>query len=131
MLKGKSMTIKVGTDGTVWNSVLGIKSASMKNGASNNDISTFGDTFIGRLQGLKDCSYSLSGFYDSTDTTGQTVIRDAWLNDTTLWVGFLPDGSAGFEQEVKVSSFEISGEVNGVVELSIELEGTGAIATYA
>lgn len=130
-LKGRSMKVKTGTDGTAWNDVLGIKEASMQNGADNQDISTFGDTFIKRLQGLKDVSYSMSGNYEPTDSTGQMALRDAWLNDTTAYIAFLPDGAAGFEQKVLVSNFEISGAVDGVVEVSIDLEGNDAIATYA
>jgi predicted secreted protein len=130
-LKGRSMKIMTGANGTAWAEVLGIKEASMQNGADNLDISTFGNAYIKRLQGLKDCSYSLSGLYEPTDTTGQVAIRNAWANDTALYIGFLPDGSAGFEQIVFVSSFEISGAVDGVVEVSIDLEGSDAIAAYA
>ena len=129
-MKGKSMKIMTGADGSAWDEVLGIKEASMQNGADNQDISTFGANYIKRLQGLKDCSYSLSGNYEPTDTTGQVAIRAAWEADTTLYIGFLPDGTAGFEQVVVVSSFEISGAVDGVVEVSIDLEGSDAIAEY-
>jgi predicted secreted protein len=44
-------------------------------------------------------------------------------------VQFLPDGTTGFKQAVKVSSFEMSASVDGLVEVSIELEGNGAIST--
>lgn len=130
-MKGKNMKVMTGTDGSAWNQVLGIKEASMQNGADNQDISTFGDSYIKRLQGLKDVSYSMSGNYEPTDTTGQVAIRNAWMNDTEVYIGFLPDGTDGFEQIVLVSNFEISGAVDGVVEVSIDLEGSDAIAAYS
>lgn len=131
MMKGKDMLIKTSTDGSTWYTVANLKEGTMNNNGDNQDITTFGKDYICRLQGLKDVSYSLSGFYDSTDTNGQIALRTAWLNDSTVYVGFLPDGTDGWEQKVKVSTFEISGGVDGVLELSIELEGDDAIDTYA
>jgi predicted secreted protein len=130
-MKGNAMKIMTGTDGGTYNEVDDLNEATMSNGADNLDITKFSQTFINRLQGLKDVTYSLKGFYKPSDTNGQVVIRTAWLNDSALWIGFLPDGTTGFEQKVVVSSFEISGAVDGVVELSIELEGNDAIAAYS
>jgi predicted secreted protein len=70
----------------------------------------------------------LGGFYNPTDTNGQAAIRSAFLNDTSLFIQFLPDGSTGFKQEVKVSKFEVSAGVDGTVEVSIDLEGSDAIS---
>lgn len=130
-MKGRSLLVKASTDGSTWYTVANLNEASMSNGAENIDITTFTKSYINRLQGLKDVTYSLSGFYDSTDTNGQVALRSAWENDSTIYIGFLPDGTAGWEQVVKVSSFEISGSVDGAVELSIELEGNDAIAAYS
>lgn len=107
--------------------VADLNDASMPSEADNQDISTFGSDFVRRLQGLKDASYSLGGFYNPTDADGQMAIRSAWADDTPLHVRFLPDGATGFQQEVKVSSFEVSASADGVVELSIDLEGHDAV----
>lgn len=128
-LAGKSLRIKVSTNGTTFNLVAELNDATMSLSGDNLDITTFGQDYINRIQGLKDCTYSLSGFYKSDDTNGQVVIRDALINDTALYVQFLPDGTTGFKQEVKVSSFELSGTVDGTNDLSIDLDGTGAITT--
>lgn len=127
-MAGRGLIIQVGTavDGP-WSDVQDLNDASMSLGGDNLDVSTFGTDFIKRLQGLKDGSYSLGGFYNPTDTNGQVAIRNTWMNDTPLFVRYLPDGSTGFMQEVKVSGFEVSAAVDGVVEVSIDLEGNGEI----
>lgn len=129
-LKGKSAKVQVSTDGAVtFNDVLELNDASITIDGTNLDITEFGDDFINRIQGLKDGSYSLGGFYAPGDTTGQVAIRDALLNDTQLHVQLLPDGVAGFQQEVKVASFAVNPTVDGTSEVSIDLEGTGTITT--
>jgi len=127
-IAGKSMAVRVATTAAgTYTSVAEIKEASMSHAGNNQDISTFGSAWVLRLQGLKDATYSLSGFYNPTDTNGQVAIRNAWLNDTPLFVQFLPNGTNGFRQEVRVSSYEVSASADGAQEVSIELEGTGAI----
>lgn len=131
-LKGKCVTINASSDGSIFNRVAELNDGTMSIDGDNIDITSFGDctnSLIDRIQGLVDSSYSLSGFYDPTDTTGQVLIRNALLNDTQVYVQFLADGTNGFQQEVKVATFEISATVDGVVNISIDLEGTGAITS--
>jgi predicted secreted protein len=127
---GKDTRVKVSTtSGGSFAAVAGIKSANMELAGNNIDVSKFGDDFVSRIQGLKDATYSLDGQMDGTDTTGQNIVRSAYLNDTALFVQFLGDGTAGFQHEVKVAKYAESSAVDGVVEVSIDLEGTGAITT--
>lgn len=128
-LTGRNMRVKVGTvTGGPFTVVADLNDVSMSMEGDNQDVSAFGSDYVKRLQGLKDASYSLSGYYNPTDTNGQAAIRSAYLNDTPLFVQFLPDGTTGFKQEVKVASFEVSAGVDGQVEVSIELEGSDAIS---
>ena len=125
---GKNLVVKVGTSATgPFNTVQDLKEASISQSGNNQDVSTFGSDWIRRIQGLKDASYSLSGYYDGADASGQVALRSAWLNDSPVFVQFLPDGSTGFQQEVKVSTYEVSASVEGAQEVSIELEGNGPI----
>lgn len=124
---GRNTVVQVSTDGTNFNTVAEINDGTATIEGDNQDITVFGSSFVKRIQGLKDASYSLSGFRDAGDTTGQEAILDALLNDTALHVKFLGDGTNGFQQEVKVASFEESSSADGSVEVSIELEGTGTI----
>lgn len=130
-MKGKSLGIKVSTADDTYNTVADLNEGSMSADGDNQDITTLSDAYINRVQGLKDVSYSLSGFYKPDDTNGQAVIRDAWINGSDLYVQYLPDGSNGFKQKVVVSSFEVSASVDGMVEVSIELEGADALSTVS
>lgn len=106
---GKNLDVRVSTAATgTFNSVADLNEASISQSGNNQDVSTFDSDWIRRIQGLKDASYSLSGFYNPTDAAGQTLLRTSWLNDTPLFVQSLPDGTTGFQQEVKVSTFEVS-----------------------
>lgn len=130
-LAGKSSKARVSTvagGAGAYNDVAGMKSISINQAGTNLDTSAMAASFNARLQGLKDATYSLSGNWEPTDTNGQVVIRNAWLNDTTLWIQILPDGVAGFKQECKVSAFNIEIAVDGIASVSVELEGTGAVA---
>jgi predicted secreted protein len=128
-IAAKKLKINVGTsESGPWTQVQDLQEASMTNEADNQDISTFSAEYVKRLQGLKDGSYEMSGFYNMDESAGQKMIRDALINDTPLYVQFLPDGTTGFQQEVKVGSFEVSGSADSVLEVSIELEGTDPIS---
>jgi predicted secreted protein len=127
-LAGKLTVVEASVDDLAWSVVAEINDAGPSLSADNQDTTVFGDNWIDRIQGLKDGSWSLSGFYVSTDTNGQVRILNAFLNDTALYIRVYPGGgTAGFKQQVKVSSFEVSNAVDGVAELSIELEGAGAV----
>lgn len=126
-LKGKGLKINVGSDGETWNQVLGLNDGSMSIDGENIDVTEFCQDFINRIQGLKDGTYSLSGFYEPEDTTGQILIKTALLEDNDLYIQFLPDGTTGFEQEVKVDTFEVNATTDGAVEADISLEGNGTI----
>jgi len=127
VLAGKDVVVQVSVNDTTYNTVAEMNDMSMSFEGDNIETTVFGNDFISRIQGLKDGSYSLSGFYDATDTNGQVVIRSAWLNDTALYVKIMPNGTAGFKQQVRVASFEVSAGVDGAVEVSVDLEGTGTI----
>lgn len=130
-LKGKSMVIDVSTNDADYYTVANLKDASMSISGDNQDITDFGKDYIVRKQALKDVNYSLAGYYDSADTTGQLKIRSALVNDTTLYIKFKVDGTNGWKQIVKVASFEVSDSVDGVAEVSIELEGSDDISVVS
>lgn len=128
-IAGKDFVLKISTSTGSFTAVDELNSATLSIVGTNIDISEFTNEFVQRIQGLKDVTYSLGGFYDPADTNGQVKIRSALVNDTVLYVQILPDGTTtyGFDQEVKVASFDIDASVDGAVELSIELEGTGTL----
>jgi predicted secreted protein len=125
---GRTSLVKVSTtSGGTYTAVDEIRSASMSWKGGTIDISKIGVTYMARILGIKDASYSLQGFYDSADTNGQLAIRSSLVNDSGLFVQFLPDGSTGFQQEVKVAGFDFDTSFDGAVGISISLEGSGAV----
>lgn len=127
-LAAKATIVEVSVNDSTWNVVAEINDAGPSLSADNQDVTVFGDNWIDRIQGLKDGSWSLGGFYVPTDTNGQVVILNAFLNGTALYVRVYPGGgTAGFKQQVKVSSYEVANAVDGVAELTIDLEGAGAV----
>jgi predicted secreted protein len=127
-LAGKAFRVKVSTtSGGSFTAVLAIHDGTVNLSGASIDVSEFGDTWMERLQGLKDASYDLKGFYNSADTTGQNVIQSAFLNDTPLFVEMLPDGTTGFKQQVLVSKYSVGSPVNGAISCDITLEGTAAV----
>jgi len=129
-LAGKNVVVKwsptAGGAG-VYTAISGIKSVNGSIDATNLDITSFTAAFLARIQGLKDGKYSLAGFYDSTDVNGQMAIQTALLTDVVGWFEMLYNGVNGFKQEVKVSKFAVDASVEKEVNLTIDLEGNGAI----
>lgn len=131
---GKKARIGVSTvagGAGTYNDVLGVKTFSREMNGGMIDDSELSVDQVQRLVGLLDGKYTLSGNRRLADATGQNAIRDALLNDTELWVRVRPDGgvtaNAGIKQQVKVSSFREQAQVDGSVEFSADLEGTGPI----
>ncbi len=130
-LAGKQFRVKVSTTvggAGAYTSALGINDGTVNLSGTNVDVSEFGDTWMERIQALKDASYDLKGFYNAADATGQIALQSAFVNDTEVWVEMLPDGAAGFKQQVKVSKYVVGAPVNGAISVAITLEGTGVVS---
>lgn len=131
-IAGKKSRIKVATSQAgPYTAVAGVKSFTHSIDGTNVDDSEMGVDYAQRIQGLKDGKLSIAGGRRVADA-GQNIIRDALLNGTDLWVHVLPDNGttagAGFEQLMLVSKFGQDSSVEDKLNLSIELEGSGAIA---
>lgn len=96
------------------------KSISLKLGASNQDTSIFGNTFVVREQALKDVSASIAGFYVDDSNL------DYLTGDIPVMIEFYIDRTSTWHIRLwsRMSSEEISSAVDGIIEESIELEGT-------
>lgn len=94
------------------------------------DVTTMQDAsgYHVQLQGLKDVTFTLSGFYDSTDSAQALIITHAGAG-TTGYFRWLPNGSAGFKCAVKVADYKVGGEVAGAISFSATLKATGALGT--
>lgn len=89
--------------------------------ADNQDISQFGDDYIRRAQGQKDASASLSRWFNMDN-----LFSDAIRNGSILVLEFYTEASAAPDAKMwaLVSSDETSAAVDGMVEESIDFEGT-------
>lgn len=122
---GKSASFTVG--GTA---IGGLNDGNITINGETIDVTTFASGgWIERIQGLKSAEISLSGFYLSDDTTGQTVLRAALLSGDSVVMQALMDGTTGWSGSFLVTSFEDGAAVDGEVSRSISLESTGSIST--
>lgn len=128
-IAGKSVVVKVSATAMgTYTQTCTLNDVTFTIEGDNLDVTTFCNTYMNRIQGLKDTSFNMGGFYDPTDTNGQVVILNALLNSQgVIFIQFLPDGTNGWQLALLVSSFEISATADGFVEVSIDFEGTGAI----
>lgn len=128
---GKNFVVQVSTaSGGTYVTVAQIQSGTVNVAGENLDVTAFstGPTqWRSRIRGVKDISWDMSGFYSSTDASGQTAIRSALVNDTDIYMRALLDGTTSnyILQQVQVSQYQVSAAVDGVVELSLAFEGTG------
>jgi predicted secreted protein len=129
-MKGISARLQVSTTaggaGT-YTDVAEMRDVTINLGGENIDVSFFGTSaWTTRIQGRKDVTIDGSGYLVPGDTNGQVAIRNALINDTELWAKYLWDGSAGFKCQVRVATFSSAADVDGIVGLSLRLEGTSA-----
>lgn len=115
---------------TGYECIKGINSFTLNSDRVSLDTTDFCDDSGARqkLMGLKNFTISMSGHFLSN--TEQNLIRA--LSDTgaaadTLFFRILYDGTNGVQLEGNVSTYDISGELEGTLETSIEIEGVGTI----
>jgi len=122
-LPGKNAVVKIGA-----NTIAGLNEASFSASGETIETTTFeSNGWKEKIQGLKEFSMSLSGFYEPTDTNGQVALRDAYMNGTTVTIDYLVDGTVGFQGSYLVTSMEVGADTSGEVSVSFELESTGAL----
>lgn len=126
-LAGRGVVVSVSTDGSVYNAVQELNSCDMSLAGNTLDVTQFGDSFIEKIQGIRDCQWQMDGFFAPLDTTGQAAIRSALVNDTTLYVKIVWDGTHSILQQVKPSKFEVKAGVADTISVSITLDGTAAV----
>ena len=124
-LKGKNVNIEVSSDDNDYFLVQELQEASMSMEGENIDVTSFCSEFINRIQGLKDNTFTLTGFYAPDDSDGQIRIRNSWKEGETVFIRYIVDKNTGigFKQECRVSSFDIDSSVEDAVALDIDLEG--------
>lgn len=121
---GSEGTVKVGS-----NAVAEIRSFSIEESADTLDDTTMGDTARTYKSSLTTFSGSVDVLWDETDSTGQgalTIGAEVTLN-------LYPEGDASGDTYLTgtaiVTSRSISSSHDGLVEMSISVQGSGALST--
>lgn len=121
---GSEGTVKVGSD-----AIAEIRSFSIEETADTLEDTTMGDTARTYKSSLTSFSGSVDVFWDETDTSGQgalTIGAEVTLN-------LYPEGDTSGDTYLSgtaiVTSRSISSSFDGLVEMSISVQGTGALST--
>lgn len=126
------MTALAGTGGAFkvsTNTVAEIDKWSLDIGAELLEVQAFGDSWKEKIAGLKEWSCSGEGRWDMTDTAGQKALQDALLGGTTVAVRLYVDSDTYYSGNAFVKQISPGAELGGTVDVSFQLEGTGAL-TY-
>ena len=67
--------------------------------------------------------------FDPTTTLnmGVQIMLNAWLNQSKVWVQYLPDGLTGHTGEAVVTDISLGGGLEAMNEYSVTLQGSGAV----
>ena len=126
------MATHIGRDGVVKvgaNDVAEVRSFSINQTADTVEDTTMGDTARTRLVTLTSFDGSLDVFWDETDTDGQVALGVG----SNVTLALYPEGDAAgdtyYSGTANVTGVSISTSVDGMVEASITVEGSGALTT--
>jgi predicted secreted protein len=121
---GSEGTVKVGA-----NAIAEIRSFSIEETADTLEDTTMGDTARTRKSSLKSFSGSVDVLWDETDTTGQGAL----VAGAEVTLNLYPEGAASGDTYMTGSAIvtgrSITSSYDGLVEMSITVEGNGALTT--
>jgi hypothetical protein len=122
---GSEGTVRVGTT----NNVLEIRSYSIEETADTAEDTAMGDSYRTFKTTLKAWTGSIDVFWDELDTTGQGAL----IVGSEVAIRFMPEGATAgdtylFGQAI-VTGKTVTGSFDGMVESTITVQGTGALAS--
>jgi hypothetical protein len=121
---GSEGTVKVGA-----NAVAEIRSYSIEQTADTLEDTTMGDTARTYLPSLTTFTGTLDVLWDETDTTGQGALTIG----ASVTLNLYPEGSVSGDTYLSgtaiVTGRSITASYDGLVEMSISVQGTGALTT--
>lgn len=84
-----------------------------------------GDTSVIRLPGLRSCTFTAEGEFDSVI---DAKLWTAYNGDTPVKVQFSPDGVTTYTVDVFVSNYSLRAASNAMSRLTVNLTSTGDVA---
>jgi hypothetical protein len=121
---------KVGTSASPTNKVAGVSDLTLPNNTNQYDVSNMDAANAGWevwIPGLSGSKPTIKCWYDPTDTNGQLVLQNAWLNKTLLYFIFSINGTNTATFTAYVAGFNVHGPVNNANDTTVTLQMTGAI----
>lgn len=119
---GSEGTVKVGA-----NAIAEIRSYSLEETADTVEDTSMGDTYRTHKTTLKAFSGSIDVFWDESDTNGQVALAVG----SEVTINFYPEGSTTGDKYYTgtaiVTSKTVTGSFDGMVESTINVQGTGAL----
>lgn len=120
---GSEGTVKVGA-----NAIAEIRSYSVEETADTVEDTAMGDSYRTHKTTLKAWSGTVDVFWDETDTTGQAALTVG----SEVTANFYPEGSTTGDAYMTgtaiVTGKTVSASLDGMVESTITLQGTGALS---
>lgn len=121
---GSEGTVKVGA-----NAIAEIRSYSLEETADTVEDTSMGDTYRTHKTTLKSFSGSVDVFWDETDTNGQVALAVG----SEVTINFYPEGATAgdtyYTGTAIVTSKTVTGSFDGMVESTINVQGTGALTS--
>ena len=121
---GKDGVVKVGS-----NTVAETRSWSLSEEAETIENTAMGDAARTFEVGLKTWSVNVSAFWDETDTNGQVAMAAG----SSITLNLYPEGAGAgdtyYSGTALITSTEKSAELDGMVEISFDATGSGALST--
>lgn len=90
------------------------------------DASVLGDTWAESVMGLGHWTGTMTGFYSVSTDVGQTLIQNALINQTALYVKFINQTDT-YEGRVHVSKISLNNPVDGIATFDVEFTGSGQL----
>lgn len=121
---GKDGVVKVGSD-----DVAEVRSFSLNETADTAETTTMGDTARTHSITLTSFDGSLDVYWDETDTAGQVALGVG----SSVTLGLYPEGDGSgatyYSGTALVTGVSKSTSFDGMVEMSISVQGSGALST--
>lgn len=121
---------KVGTAPSPTNKVAGVSDISLPFATNIYDTSNMDAANAGfetSIPGLSGAKPQIKMWYDPTDTNGQLVLQNAWLNKTLLYFIVSINGTNTATFTAWVEQFNVHGPVNNANDTTVTLRMTGGV----
>lgn len=124
--KGNEGVVKVGSA-----TVLNVRSFSLEESATTLETTTMTVTAATHVSNITSWTASIDGLWDPDDSTGQVALSSGASVTVSLYMEGVASGDKYYSGSAIVNSVSRSSSYDGLVEISISVQGTGALTVTA